>query len=266
MFIATFNANSIRARKDIIQKWLNKTGCNILCIQETKVQDKDFPSKDFQELGYNCYYKGQKSYNGVAILSKEEPNQVSYGIGDGKDSEEDQARIIRASFKDFELINVYVPQGREIDHPNFKKKLEWFRRLLDHLKNHHSPSQPLLILGDFNVAPEERDVYAPEKKKNHVCFHESVRKEFFSLLDWGLFDLFRHFNKEEKQYTFFDYRIPKSVERRLGWRIDHILVTSPVLSQAKNCYIDLEPRTWPKPSDHTFLCAEFEPKLCTSNA
>ncbi len=256
--IATFNTNSIRARQGLISKWLKSRDCHLLCIQETKVQDKDFPVSTFEELGYHTYFKGQKSYNGVAIISKEPLKEVSFGFDDGQDTEEDLARLIRAQWDGFLIINVYVPQGRALDHPNFTKKLLWYDRLLECLERAYKPTMPIFIMGDFNCAPEPIDVYAPERKKDHVCFNESVREAFKRLLGWGLVDCFRAFDPSPNKYTFYDYRVPKAVQRGLGWRIDHILATEVALGHVKECYIDLEPRLWERPSDHTFLCAKVK--------
>jgi len=265
MFVATFNANSLRARIGIIRRWLLRSRCDVLCIQETKVQDKDFPGKDFEEFGYECLFKGQKAYNGVAIVSRHPFEEPAFGFGDSKDTEEDRARIVRARIKGVYIINIYAPQGTGIDHPNFQKKIQFFSRIRHYLEKAHTPRDPLLVVGDMNVAPEPRDVYAPERMKDHVCFHKDAREAFYSLIDWGLIDLFRYFNQGEKEYTFFDYRIPKSVERRLGWRIDHILATPTMMKRAKACTIDLGPRLWERPSDHTFLCAMFREQSIATN-
>ncbi len=286
MKIATFNANSIRARMDIIKKWLLSSQCDVLCVQETKVQDKDFPVSAFSEIGYRAYFKGQKSYNGVAILVKEGADvlieDVGFGLGDGEDSEEDMARSIscrlflnsglnRQKAGSIRLINIYAPQGREVGSEYFEKKLKWYARLCKKIdaiigngrggdaKDNRAKKdiEEVLLTGDFNIAPSSIDVYAPEKKLDHVCYHESVRLAFKRLLSIGLYDLFRRFNSDGGQYTFFDYRLRGALKRGLGWRIDHMLVSKGLLKYATACYIDIEPRLWQRPSDHTFLVGIF---------
>ncbi len=257
--LATFNANGIRARVPIILRWLEKNRVDCLCIQETKVQDQDFPESPFTEAGLNLAYRGQKAYNGVAIISPHEIREVKFGFGDGKHLDDDETRLVRASIQGIEIINAYVPQGRAIDHPNYEKKLRWFQRLKELLSRDYSLEMDLALCGDLNVAPEPIDLYAPERKEDHVCYHRAVRQAFQELIEWGLTDLFRRFHPDEpKQYTYYDYRIPKAVDRGLGWRIDHILTTPPLTGRARDCWIDMEPRRWEKPSDHTFLMAEFE--------
>ena len=258
MLISTFNANSIRARIELIIKWLRERECHTLCVQETKVEDHAFPRTTFEDLSYNVYFRGQKSYNCVAILSKAPLLDIQFGFGDGRDSEEDRARVMMGRMNDIHIYNIYAPQGRAVDHPEFQKKLLWYARLASILEERHHPNDHLLILGDFNCAPGPADVTSPERKKNHVCFHRAVRDAFKTLIDWGLYDCFRHFHSEARQFTFFDYRVPKAVQRNIGWRIDHILATGPMLQRISDCFIDLEPRLWERPSDHTFLCARID--------
>ncbi len=257
--LATFNANGIRARLHIILPWLQQNDVDCLCIQETKVQDRDFPAKPFHELGLNVSYKGQKAYNGVAVVSPHIIQAVTFGFRNEMGEPDDEVRLLSCKILDVDVINTYIPQGKALDHPDFQKKLLWFKRLKTLFQNSYDGSERLIWCGDINVAPEPIDVYAPEKKLNHVCFHESVRQAFKQCLDWGLVDCFRLIHPDEPdQYTFYDYRIPKALERRLGWRIDHILATGQLSAHLQDCHIDLEPRRKEKPSDHTFLIADFE--------
>lgn len=256
--VATFNANSVRSRLHIILPWLEKCKADVLCIQETKVQDMDFPQEVFSEAGYNVVFRGQKAYNGVAVASIHELEDVAFGFGDSEDSPEDESRLIRCRVHGMPIVNTYVPQGRAMDNPYFQIKLNWFRRLRAMFSRDYTPDAPLIWCGDMNVAPEPIDVHSPERLKNHVCFHADVRKAFGDVKAWGFVDIFRKFHPEPDQYTFFDYRVPNSVKRRLGWRIDHILATSPLAERAVRSFIDMEPRMKPKPSDHTFLVAEFD--------
>lgn len=255
--IATFNVNSIRSRLHLLIPWLEENSVDVLCMQETKVQDESFPKEAFDKIKYNVIYKGQKSYNGVSIASKHEINDIAVGFDDLENSPEDEARLIRCVVKDIPIVNSYVPQGRALDHMYFQIKLRWFERLKDLFERNYSAYEPLLWCGDLNVAPESRDVYAPDNHAAHVCFHEDARKALENVKSWGFIDVFRKFNMDPDQYTFYDYRIPDAVKRHLGWRIDHILATVPLARRAEKAYIDISSRLVQKPSDHTFLVAEF---------
>jgi len=255
--IATFNVNSIRSRLHILIPWLERNSIDVLCMQETKVQDENFPREAFDKIDYNVIYKGQKSYNGVSIASKHEMSNIAVGFDDLENSPEDEARLIRCMVKDIPVVNSYVPQGRALDHMYFQIKLKWFERLRDLFDRNYSADEPLLWCGDLNVAPESRDVYDPDHHANHVCFHEDARKALEKVKSWGFIDVFRKFNMDPDQYTFYDYRIPNAVKRHLGWRIDHILATAALANRAERAYIDISSRLVQKPSDHTFLVAEF---------
>ena len=256
MLISTFNANSIRSRLPAILAWIRKQQPDILCIQETKVQDHEFPLALFEQENLHVAFRGEKSYNGVAILSRQKPDTVTFGLDDGGPA--DETRFCHATFGPLHVLNTYVPQGREIDHPMYAYKLEWFRRVQAWLNRHLSPDTPLVWLGDLNVAPQPEDIHNAEKQANHVCYHEAVRQAFSDTCAWGFTDVFRLFHPEPGQFTFFDYRTPQAARRGLGWRIDHILATKPVADAAVDAFIDLEPRLQEKPSDHTFLCARFD--------
>lgn len=255
MKVATFNANSIRARLPIVQKWIREAAPDILCLQETKTPDEFFPVTEFNKLGYTVRYKGQKGYNGVAIASKKPPDKFICGFGDRPDS--DESRLIYAAFGPIHIVNTYVPQGREITHEMYRYKLKWFARLEKYFSTNFTTRQKLLWTGDLNIAPTPLDVHNPEKQTNHVCFHEDVRKAFEKTRAWGFTDIFRMFHPEPGQYSFYDYRTKDPVKNKTGWRVDHMLATNTLAKRAKDCYIDIDPRTWPKPSDHTFMIAEF---------
>ncbi len=256
--IATFNANSIRARLGIITDWLGREAPDVLCVQETKVQDKDFPVEPFAQIGYHCEYFGQKSYNGVAIITKEPPADVRKGFGDGAETQE-QARLIAATVRGVPVVNTYVPQGFEPGSEKFAFKLEWFKRLRAYLEKYYSPDTPLIWTGDINVAPEDRDVYDPAKLRGHCGFHPDEQAALAALTEaFGFVDVFRKYVDEPEQYTFWDFRLPRSVQRKLGWRIDHIFATKTLAARSAHCFIDIEPRKLPKPSDHTFLVAQFD--------
>jgi exodeoxyribonuclease-3 len=254
--IATFNVNSIRPRVPILLEWLGQQQPEVLCVQETKVEDRDFPAAAFEEVGYRSSYFGQKAWNGVAILSRRPLDEVSRGLLPGGAAEE--ARLIRAVCSGVVIINAYVPQGRGVDDPNFAYKIAWLEALRRLLATEYSPGQPLLVCGDLNHAPAAIDVHDPEGLKGHVCYHPDVDSVFRKLLAWGLADLFRRHCPEPGQYSFYDYRVPNAVKRGVGWRIDHILVTPSLAGRSLACHIDLEPRLKPRPSDHTPVVAEFD--------
>jgi len=253
--IASFNTNSIRARLPIILDWLEGSQPDLLLLQETKVQDKDFPVKAIEEKGYHVFFKGQKSYNGVAILSRHhlaEPRMNLYEEGD------EDARFLSAKMGDIHVVNVYVPQGSAVGTEKFEYKLSWLRELLLYIKRTHDPHIPLLIAGDFNVALQPIDLYDPEKYRGEVGYHpdeQAILQEYF---EWGLVDIFRKHEPGSGHYTFWDYRIPNALKRKMGWRIDLILATMPLAEKSLRAWIDTEPRTRPKPSDHTFVIAEFQ--------
>jgi exodeoxyribonuclease-3 len=254
MKAATFNANSIRTRLPVVLEWLEREQPDVLCIQETKVQDKDFPSEPFREKSYEVIFTGQKSYNGVAIVAKSEIESIRRGL---YEIEGEEARFIAVYLSNIPIINVYVPQGFAPNTEKFDYKLRWLKDLLSHLQRFHDPAQPLLMAGDFNVALDDRDVYDPKGLDGEVGFHPDERAAMRDLLSWGLVDVFRQHRPEGGHYTFWDYRIPNGFKRNLGWRIDYLLATKPLADLSEKAWIDKTPRAQPKPSDHTFLIAEF---------
>ncbi len=256
MKIASFNANGVRARIPVISKWLQMENPDVLCVQETKVQDKDFPRETFEDLGYYCTFRGQKSFNGVAVLSRSKPEKVSFGFGDGDNAQE--TRIMTAYFMDVPVVNTYVPQGKAPDTDYFIYKLEWFDRLRRYFSSRFQPSAPLLWTGDFNVAPEPIDVYAPEKLLGSLGYHPREHKALSEVKSWGFVDVFRLHHPEEKAYTFWDYRVPRSFRHGLGWRVDHIWATETMAKRSTGSWVDTRPRQWERPSDHTFILATFK--------
>ena len=255
MRVATFNANSIRSRFNVLVKWLDLHQPDILAIQETKVQDVDFPVSDFADTGYKIVFRGQKKYNGVAIFSKDKPTGVVSAL---EQDTTDQARFLKARIGNITLINTYIPQGASIDSEKFQYKLDWFRWLRDHLLKHHSPDEPILWVGDLNVAKEDIDVHDPDRLWGSVCFCEPAQKALQEIIEWGFVDVFRKRHPEPGNYTFWDYRVPNGLERNLGWRLDYIMMTSKIADKCTDCWIDREPRGWDKPSDHTFLVADID--------
>ena len=255
MRIATFNCNSVRSRLDIVLGWLADYAPDVLCLQETKVQDAEFPADAFRLAGWQVAFKGEKSYNGVAIVSKQAPDEVSFGL----DSQPaDEPRLAHARFGQLHVVNTYVPQGREIDHEMYAYKLAWLARLKKYFEQRFDASTPLLWCGDLNVARHPIDVSSPETKKDHVCFHQAVRDAFEDTLAFGFTDLFRHHNPELVDYSFYDYRAPFDPDRKRGWRIDYVLATPPLAKKSVAAAIDIVPRTRPKPSDHCPLYADLQ--------
>jgi exodeoxyribonuclease-3 len=255
MKFATFNTNSIRARLPIISDWLEREEPDILCLQETKVQDKDFPCEPFEAADYRVLYRGQKSYNGVAIISRLAMNETRVNLYNENDEE---ARFVCARISGIPVINVYVPQGFAVGTEKFEYKLRWFRDLLSYIKGTYDPDEPLMLTGDFNVALEDMDVYDPDNLRGGVCFHPDEQAIMWQFLKWGLVDVFRKHQPDGGQYTFWDYRIPNGFKRNMGWRIDYVLATAPMAKKSQRAWIDTEARKRKKPSDHTFLVAEFE--------
>jgi exodeoxyribonuclease-3 len=239
----------------VIAKWLQLHQPDILAIQETKVQDVDFPVSDFDQTGYKVIFRGQKKYNGVAILSKTQPTEV---ISTLQQDAADQARFLKARIGNLTLINTYIPQGASIDSDKFQYKLDWFKWLRNYFQEQHTPEEPILWVGDLNVAKEDIDVYDPERLWGHVCFCEPVQKVFKEIIKWGFVDIFREKHPEPEQYTFWDYRAPDGLNRNTGWRLDYIMMTHIIADKCIDCWIDKEPRGWDKPSDHTFLVADID--------
>ncbi len=257
MKIATFNCNSVRIRLEQIIAWLGREAPDVLCLQETKVQDKDFPAAAFRDAGYHVAFRGQKAYAGVAIASREEPRPATFGIDDG--GEPDEARLIRAEIAGIVVFNAYVPQGRTADSPHFAYKLEWLRRFRRLLEREYSPDQSIVWCGDLNVAPEPIDVHDPKRLKDHVDFHPLARAALEEVRSWGFTDIYRQFYPGAPgHYTFWDYRFSTTVERNRGWRVDHIWATRPLAERARRAWIDVEARKAERPSDHTFVVAEFD--------
>jgi len=253
--IASYNVNSIRSRLHIVIPWLDKNKPDYLCMQETKVDDAMFPSDEFEKLGYHLSFKGGKQYNGVAIASRQKPAKVNFGLP-GKMADND--RVAAAYFDDLVILNAYVPQGQDVEKPQFAYKLEWFKRLKKYLQKNFDPGQKLVLCGDFNVAPEDIDVHGPKRILGHVSFNPQVWKAYEQLIAWGLTDVFRlHHPNEPGQYTFFDYRVRDSVGRKLGWRVDHILATNMLAEISKSCVIDMQTRLEEKPSDHAVIYAQW---------
>lgn len=255
MKIATFNVNSIRSRLDIVRQWLDDNRPDVLCLQETKVVDDDFPELEFQSAGYHAVFRGEKSYNGVALISRAKPADVSFGLDDGQAP--DATRLVAARIGPVHIVNTYVPQGRDIEHEMFQYKLEWFKRLRAFFNRRFKPTMLVAWVGDLNLAPEAIDIHNAAEQEDHVCYHQAARAAFAETRAWGFVDVFRKHHPEPGQYSYFDYRTLNAVQRNLGWRVDHILATAPLAKKSVDCHIDLKPRLMARPSDHTVMVAEF---------
>ena len=255
MLIATWNVNSIRSRIDQVKEWLVENQPDILCLQETKVEDKDFPSEVFTNLGYKLSIKGQKSYNGVAIISRHSIDDVQIGFEDVILNNEDashlsqQKRVISALINDIRIINVYVPNGSSLDSEKFNYKKKWITYLKIFLDKYLSSQYPICLLGDFNIAPEDKDIHNPEKFKGKIMASSIERKLLKHAIGDKLEDVFRIFEPGNNHWTWWNYR-HSAWEKNNGWRIDHIYVTEELLSRARSCWIDKNIRSNHKPSDH----------------
>jgi exodeoxyribonuclease-3 len=254
--VASFNVNGIRARLSLLLRWLQEEKPEVVCLQETKVQDNEFPREALEDLGYLCAFRGEKRFNGVAVLSREKIELLGVGLDDG--GPPDEARLIQLRVLGIPLLNTYVPHGTAPDSEQFQYKLKWLLRLRAFLERHFRPEEPLIWVGDFNVAPEARDVYDPQGLKGSIGFHPEEHRALEEVRKWGLMDVFRLHVTEGGNYTFWDYRLRNAVARGMGWRVDHIWATETMARRSKRAWIDLEPRRSERPSDHTPIVAEFE--------
>lgn len=254
--IATFNVNGIRSREQVVLSWLDRNRPDILCLQEIKCRDVEFPFDSLREAGYEASVCGQKSFHGVAILSTRKPVEVRRGFSDG--GPDTEARLIAAKVDGIWIFNTYVPQGRSPDHPAFQVKLDFFARLKTLFSREYAPSDSIIWAGDINVAPEEIDVFAPKRMEGKIGFHPLERQALAEVASWGFVDLFRKHHPDARQFTFWDYRLPQSFNRNLGWRLDHIRATGPVADASIDCRVDADLRGQPSPSDHTPVWAEIE--------
>ncbi|OPZ38521.1 MAG: Exodeoxyribonuclease III [Synergistetes bacterium ADurb.BinA166] len=255
--IATFNVNSVRTRLPALQRWLSGQPVDVLCLQETKVTDDGFPKDAFEQMGYRAVFRGEKSYNGVALLTRATMEGFAIGFGDGEEPECD-TRVIRGRIGDFFFINTYVPQGKAIDHADYVFKHRFLDRMLALIDREYDTTEKIAWVGDMNVAPTDIDVTSPEKKRDHPCFAPDIQQKFEHVKSWGFVDLFRKFRPGEGEFSFFDYRVKNALERNIGWRIDHVLTTPALAERAVDCYIDRAPRGWEQPSDHAPVVAVFD--------
>jgi exodeoxyribonuclease-3 len=255
MKIATWNVNSIRKRLPLLLAWLAKHEPDVLCLQETKVQDEDFPLEPIRALGYHVTFRGRKAYNGVATLSRSAPERVLHGFRPDRDEEDD--RVLLTVVRGIPVLNTYVPQGWKVNSDKYAFKLRWFERVQEYFEDHLDPAKPAVWVGDLNVAPEPIDVYHPDRRVNDVDFHIDARNAYKKARAWGFEDVFRNMHPDRVQYTYWDY-FRNAFANNWGWRIDHILATSSMAGLCRATDVDLEPRKAPSASDHTVVWAEFE--------
>lgn len=255
--LATWNVNSLRAHLHYVEAWLKANTPDIVCLQETKVEDEKFPHEAIEALGYRIAMHGQKTYNGVAILAKHPISDVALGF-DGKGGDE-QKRLIAATVAGLRVVNAYIPNGQSVGSDKFAYKLDFFKKLKGYFDKRHAPKDPVVLVGDFNVAPAPEDVYDHDKLDGHVCYHPDERKALEKLRTWGFVDQFRRLHPGPGYYSWWDYRAG-AFQKNEGLRIDHVW-TSPMLSsRIEACWIDREERTREKPSDHAPVVAMINPK------
>ncbi len=253
MKLATWNVNSLKVRLPQVLDWLDENPIDVLCLQETKQQDVDFPQDALMAAGYHSVFLGQKTYNGVAILSREPATDVQTGI---PGFEDEQRRVIAATFGEIRVVDVYIPNGQSPDSDKYQYKRGWLKALHDWLQQELVRYPKLVLLGDYNIAPEDRDVHDPAAWVGNVLVSEPERDAFKALLALGLTDSYRLFGQVEKSFSWWDYRM-MGFRRNLGMRIDHILISAPLVAQCKSCIIDKAPRKLERPSDHTPVVVEI---------
>ena len=251
MKIISWNVNSVRARIENILNYIKDTKPDVLFLQEIKTQKENFPTDDFKNVGYDSYIFGQKSYNGVAFLSKVKIDNINTEFIKDKLK---QSRIITGEIfinkKKTKIINIYVPNGNPVDTEKYEYKKDWLISFNNKIKKELSLNSNIIISGDFNVIPEEIDVYDAKRYENDALFKLEIRKKFRELINLGFNDIYRYFNKSKQEYTFWDY-FAGSWQKNYGMRIDHFLVSNNLMSEVKSININKKPRAKIKPSDHT---------------
>ena len=253
MRLATWNVNSLKVRLPHLLDWLELNRPDAMCLQETKTVDENFPAEALRAAGYRAVYSGQKTYNGVAILSRADATQVSIGIPDFPD---ELKRVIAATVNSVRIISIYAPNGQAIGSDKYAYKLRWYAALASWLSIAIKTYPLLAVLGDFNVAPEDRDVHDPKRWEGEIHVSEPERAAFRKLLQLGLADAFRLFPQPEKEFSWWDYRL-NAFQRGWGLRIDEILLSPELAARCAACVIDKRPRSLERPSDHAPVIAEL---------
>ncbi len=255
MKLATWNVNSLRARLERVLAWLDAQRPDIVCLQELKCEEQLLPQLELHGLGYQGVYNCQKTYNGVAILSRTPISDVHLGLDDGDD--DTQARLVSGTIEGVRVLSAYFPNGQAVGSDKYLYKLKWMARLRTYLDKRHDPKQPLLLCGDFNVAPEERDVHDPAAWANEPLFHTDARQALEHLRAFGFTDTFRKHHQDAGVYSWWDYRMLGFPKNR-GLRIDHIFATEPMAARCTATWIDREARKGKQPSDHAPVLASFD--------
>ena len=253
MKIATWNVNSLRVRLDHVLAWMESAEPDILALQETKLTDENFPVEAFENAGYHAIFSGQKTYNGVALISRERAEDVATEI---EGFEDPQRRVLAASYGGLRVMNLYVPNGQTVESDKYQYKLEWLAALHAQLQSEADRYGRRVILGDFNIAPDDRDVHDPAAWEGKVLCTDKERRALTEILELGFNDTFRMFEQPEKAYSWWDYRAG-AFRRNMGMRIDLILASDRWSRSCTGCHIDVEPRRLERPSDHTPVVAEF---------
>lgn len=253
MIIASWNVNSVRVRKEHVAAWLETHAPEVLGLQELKCQDEDFPGQIFEDLGYHCLAHGQKTYNGVALLTRREISEPLTGIPDLDDP---QARAVAATVGDTRVVNLYVPNGKEVGHEHYYYKLRWLDALTGWLRTELQRWPRLAVMGDFNIAPDDRDVHDPEEWRDKILCSEPERARLQALEELGLRDSFRLFEQPEKKFSWWDYRAA-GFRRNRGLRIDFVLLSPALVSECRAADIDTAPRRLERPSDHAPVFARL---------
>ncbi len=257
MKIATWNVNSINARMEHLLAWLKRASPDVVCLQETKCIDENFPLEPIESAGYEAAFMGQKSYNGVAILSRHKISEVQKNFpGDQDDAPK---RFLAATIKGIRVVNTYIPNGTELWTDKFTFKLDWLQRLRKFFDSECDTKSDVLLCGDFNVAPDERDVWDPKLWEGKLHFTKPERAALDHVKKWGFVDVFRKLHGDEKLYSWWDYR-QGAFPKNHGLRIDHIWTSAPLAEKCKECEIDISTRKLEKPSDHAPVIAEFKIK------
>jgi len=253
MKIATWNVNSIRQRVEAVGQWITENACDVLLLQETKCQDHQFPFSFFEDIGYNIAHFGQKTFNGVAILSKSPLEDITLGMPTFRDDV--QSRYIEAFTGGMRVVSVYVPNGQEVGSEKFLYKLNFLEKLKEHFATLSSYDEQIIIGGDYNIAPRDIDVHDPKAWEGYVLCSPQERAAFQALLDEGFVDAFRTLNPEDQGFSWWDYR-SGGFRKNDGLRIDHLLASRNTLPHIKVCGVDKSPRGLEKPSDHTPVWCE----------
>ena len=253
MKLATWNVNSLKVRLPQLLDWLGTAQPDVMCLQETKVEDANFPLAEIQAAGYQAVYCGQRSYNGVAILARTALTDVQHGIPHFAD---DPKRVIAATIDGVRVLCLYAPNGQEPGSEKYAYKLRWYEALTSWLRDEIPRRPRLAVLGDLNIAPEARDVHDPKRWEGKIHFSAPERAAFRAVVDVGVADAFRLFEQPEKQFTWWDYRL-LAFQRGWGLRIDHILLSPELVAKCTACTIDTEPRKRERPSDHAPVIAEL---------